>query len=116
MRVKWMKCKGDVWCKLGSVNLEHSHFDGMEGVYIIWHAGENAATVYVGKGDVKDRLAFHRTNPNIQKYANMVLYVTWAAVSESQQSGVEKFLADRLSPLEGDRHPDVAPEEVNLPW
>ena len=50
MNVEWVKCQGDVWCSLATVNLQHSHFDGLEGVYIIWHAGDTPATVRVGQG------------------------------------------------------------------
>ena len=40
--------------------------------------------------------------------------VTWAALLASQMDGVERFLANRYTPLIGDRHPDVLPIEVNL--
>lgn len=116
MTLKWMKCQGDVWCKLNSVNLDHEHFDGMEGVYIIWHGGPSAATVYVGQGNIRDRLIRHRSNPVIQRYDNLDLYVTWAAVPSESQSGVEKYLADTLGPKEGDKFPDVTPVSVNVPW
>ena len=116
MNLSWIKCHGDVWCKLGTVNLEHEHFDSMEGVYIIWHGGSNSSTVRVGKGNIRERLADHRTNPEIQAYAQHTLYVTWASVPSAQKNGVELFLAQRLSPLVGERSPNVSPIEVNLPW
>lgn len=117
MIIQWMKCQNNVWCKLDSVNLEHQHFNNMSGVYVIWHAGSYPATVYVGCGFIKDRLTHHRTNPNIQqKYKHLGLYVTWASILEREQEGVELYLANKLLPKERERHPDVPPIEVNLPW
>jgi hypothetical protein len=87
------------------------------GVYIIWHGGQNPRVVYVGKGDICARLTAHRNDKTITAYNQSgPLFVTWAAVPAAQQDGVERFLADRLKPLIGDRHPDVAPIPVTLPW
>lgn len=87
------------------------------GCYIIWHGGPTPRVVRVGQGDVADRLAAHSHDPVITKYAPLGgLYTTWAAVSLSYRDGVERFLADRLNPLVGDRHPAVIPIPVNLPW
>ena len=116
MIVNWNKCQGDVWCPLNTVNLEHSHFDNKWGVYIIWHAGSNAATVRVGQGFIRDRLRAHRIDPEIQRYKDLTLYVTWASVAEVQRDGVERYLAEVLNPKIGTRFPDVLPIEVNLPW
>jgi len=116
MNVEWNKCKGNEWCPLNTVDLEHSHFEGLEGVYIIWHAGANPATVRVGQGVIRDRLAAHRKDEDIQAYSNLGLYATWASVAVTYRDGVEAFLAEHLNPKVGDRFPDREPIEVNLPW
>jgi len=116
MTINWNKCQGNVWCPLNSVNLDHNHFDTMEGVYIIWHGGNNAATVRVGQGFIRDRLREHRIDPAIQAYKDFTLYVTWASVSALQRDGVERYLGNVLNPKVGSRFPDVIPIEVNLPW
>jgi len=116
MKLHWNNCQGDVWCKLSTVNLSHSHFDTMEGVYVIWHGGANAKTVKVGQGIIRDRLTAHRIDANIQAYASLTLYVTWAQVGNQNRDGVEVFLGNRLAPLVAVRFPDVAPIEVNFPW
>lgn len=116
MQLTWIKCQGDVWCTLSTVNLAHAHFNTMNGVYIVWHGGEKPATVYVGQGDVRQRLTEHRTNPSIQRYTSLGLYVTWAAVAQRDRDGVEAFLAMKLRPNEGEQHPNVTPIDVNLPW
>ena len=115
MDLNWIKCQGDVWCQLNTVNLNHEHFVSISGVYIIWHGGSNAATVRLGQGYIKDRLAAHRIDSDIQAYNHLELYVTWASVSKGSREGVEAYLAQRLQPKIG-QYPNAVPIEVNLPW
>jgi len=114
--VNWNKCQGEVWCKLNSVSLSHQHFDNMEGVYIIWHGGPKPATVYVGRGVIRERLTEHRKNSQIQQFEPLGLFVTWARVAPEQQDGVEAFLAQRLKPSVTESSPNVTPIDINLPW
>jgi hypothetical protein len=88
----------------------------MDGVYIIWHGGSNPKTVRVGQGNIRERLEAHRTDPDVQAYARLGLYVTWASVPEDSRDGVEAYLAQRLGPILGKRFPDTAPISVNLPF
>ena len=115
MQLSWTKCQGGVWCKLNFVNLSHDHFNNKRGVYIIWHGGESPKVVYVGQGDIKDRLLEHRSDDRIQRYEHLDLYVTWATVPENSLDGVEKCLADKWQPIVG-IHPQVPPISVNSPW
>jgi hypothetical protein len=116
MQLDWNNCEGDEWCPLNTVNLAHSHFADMEGVYIIWHSGETPATVRVGQGVIKDRIAAHRNDSEVQAFVNLELYVTWASVSQASLDGIEAYLAERLNPKVGERFPDREHIEVNLPW
>ena len=117
MQLNWMKCQGDVWCKLNFVNLDHEHFNDIRGVYIIWHGGPEPAVVYVGQGNIKQRLAVHRNNPDIQQYKHLDLYVTWAAVSEELRHGVEAYLIDMWYSKENAKPPQTVHRiEVNSPW
>lgn len=111
MIVNWMKCEEENWCSLLNLNLGNDHFNNLMGVYIIW---SNTTIVRVGSGIIKDRIADHRNDPLITKYSE--LRVTWAKVNANQMEGVEKFLADQLSPTVGERFPNRAAIEVNLPW
>ena len=95
MHLNWIKCEGDRWCSFQTVNLTHSHFIGLGGVYIIWHGGQNPRTIYVGQGQVADRLKAHRSDPSILKYSSLGLFVTWAKVDSPSQNGVELLLAAR---------------------
>lgn len=116
MQLNWIKCQGGVWGNLNTVNLNHSHFESMSGVYVIWHGGDIPATVRVGQGDIKARLTAHRSDSEVQRYVDQTLYVTWASVPASSRDGVERFLASKLKPLVGKRFPDEENIPVNLPW
>lgn len=113
----WNSCVGNIWCPLGTVNLEHHHFDDLYGVYIIWH-WDNQQRLYIHKvGQAKDseirtRLEEHRRYFE-DPYSGYALYVTWAEVAISNIDGVETYLGNRLKP--DDRYPDVLPITVNLP-
>lgn len=112
--VTWTKCKDDVWCNLIRVNLEPV---ATSGVYIIWHGGDDPQVVRVGQGNIADRLGDHRNDLDILDYSSRGgLFVTWAVVPAGQRDGVERFLADQLSPLVGEVFPDAEPVAVNLPW
>jgi len=95
-----------------NVDLSHSHFNDMEGVYIIWQG--SGPIVRVGQGIVKNRIASHRNDREVTTYSN--LYITWAKVPTTYRDGVERYLANRLNPRVGDAFPDVDPIAVNLPW
>ena len=114
MQIAWIKCTGDRWCPLNTVNL--TAVTNKTGVYIIWHQGNPARVVRVGSGNVQTRLEAHRTDDEVQVYAHLGLLVTWAEVPNSQARGVEKYLGDRHKPLVGERFPDVTPIAVNDPW
>jgi hypothetical protein len=116
MNLQWNKCDGNQWCNFLILNLDHPHFDNFEGVYIIWHGAPDPAVVYVGQGFIKDRLKSHREEPWVQKYKTQGLLVTWAKVDRQSRDGVERFLANKWQPKEGEKHPDVPPIEVNSPW
>jgi len=114
--LSWVKNTAGDW-------LQFETFTGLEsvktvGVYIIWHTGQNPWTVYVGQGDVKDRLTSHRGDQRIlaHRYGS-ALRVTWAEVAlGSVRDGIERYLANELKPLVGEKHPDVLPIPVKLPW
>jgi hypothetical protein len=111
--VTWIKCVGDQWCSLELVKLTDVT---AQGVYIIWHGGNPSKVVRVGQGDIAKRVGAHRFDREILAYKKNGLYVTWASVPAAQRDGVERYLADRWSPLVGDAYPNVFPLAVNDPW
>ena len=119
MTLKWNKCQVDRWCPFLTVNLDHPHLRGLEGVYIIWHGGQNPWTVYVGQGVIADRLRAHRQEAQMLKFSPWGLFVTWALVDRLSRDGVERYLADSLKPKVpgvGARYPAAGPIPVKLPW
>jgi hypothetical protein len=116
MQVTWTKCQGEVWCKLHFVNLDHEHFNNLEGVYVIWHGGQTPSTVYVGKGVIRDRLKFQRSNPAIKQFENLGLFVTWTSIPREQQDGVGIFLSQKLKPMVAEQFQSATPVEINSPW
>ena len=114
--LNWHKCQGGVWCNLNTVNLDHDHFNNLDGVYIIWHGGKQPHVVYVGRGLIKDRIKSHRKDNNIQKYSSLNLFVTWAKVLPEFQKGVESYLAGYWEPKEGEHHLNLPHIMVNAPW
>ena len=116
MHVDWVKCESGTWCNFLQVNLNHQHFNNLEGIYIIWHGGQNPAVVYVGQGVIRDRLSAHRNERSILQYQDRGLYATWAVLPRSVRDGVEKFLYDYLKPKAGEKCPDCIPIPVNTPW
>lgn len=109
LTVKWVKCQQDKWCTLRLLNLDP--IDTL-GVYVIWKPGDRA--VRVGQGEVAKRLYEHRNEPKIMRHGQDLL-VTWAAVEPAYRGGVELYLAQQYSPLEGERFPEAIPVAVNLP-
>lgn len=92
---------------------------GLEGVYIIIRTppfGSNRV-VRVGQGQIANRLAAHARDPDVLRYGSEETLFAWfASVSRGQRDGVERYLADVLSPLVGEAFPKVLPIAVNLPW
>ena len=115
MNLQWITCDNGTWCGLLTVNINHEHFNNMEGVYIIWHGGNNPATLYVGQGIIRDRIAGHRQENAVLAYQQYPLRVTWASVSKVYRDGIERYLAEKLNPKIGRRYPDAPPIKVNLP-
>ena len=114
MQLEWIKCNAYKWCSFAELYLpevtEH-------GVYIIWHGGQHPRVVYVGQGDVAERIDAHRRDQKIIRHKQKgTLFVTWASVSSAKRDGVERYLKNEYSPLEGKRHPEVEPIVVNSPW
>ena len=114
--VNWIKCNREKWYNLLNLDLSDPHFEGLVGVYIIWHGGNNPATVRIGQGVIRDRLAKHKQDPEILRYQEYGLFVTWAQVPEQYLDGVERYLGEVLNQIVGSRLPDVSPIRINLPW
>ena len=116
MQLSWTKCQGGVWCKLNFVNLDHEHFNNRRGVYVIWHGGTEPQVVHIDRGNIKEGIDRNRSDPEIQQYDSLDLYVTWAAVAEAHLNGVVAYLVQTWPPKVRRNHPSDEPIPVNAPW
>ena len=116
LELAWWQCDGNLWCDLETVNLTNVTIDG---VYLIWYSGDPLFPprwVYVGQGNIKERLSNHSKEPKILQYKERgKLLTSWASVQPDYRDGVERYLAEVCSPLVGESWPSVTPIEVNLP-
>lgn len=112
MQLQWIKYTDQSWIDLASVDLSNVTTTG---VYVIWQSFKGGKVVRVGQGDIKARLTEHRQNRWIMRHAgNSRLLVTWASVNALALDGVKRYLAEKYSPIEGERFPDAQPIAVNL--
>jgi hypothetical protein len=47
MNILWCKCMLQSRCRLKIINLNNEHFDGLIGVYIVWHGNDRSNVVSV---------------------------------------------------------------------
>lgn len=116
MDLIWNKYTNGNWCDFWNVNLNDSHFNELDGVYIIFSFMPNGSVhaFRLGQGRIKDRLLAHREEFR-RSYGNTPLLVTWSRVDMRQVDGVEAYLFDLLVPEIGERRPTNDYEGVNLP-
>src|SRR5262249_12187277 len=101
------------------IDLDRANLDAIktQGVYVIYQTGNPPKSVYVGNGDIGERLASHRSDKRFEASRKKgSLYVAFATVSVADQEGVETYLAKLLQPTIGERHPDVREIQVNPPF
>lgn len=114
MQLDWKVCQGNVWCSFMNVELDSIP---EEGVYVIFQ--RNGAAIYVGQGNVAERIASHRRDASILEYDGIgqnELLITWANVEKRFRDGIEASLADYHRPVVGDAYPNAAMISVNPPF
>jgi hypothetical protein len=114
--IHWSQGPGGAWCTLSEVELEHESFDGVEGVYVIWHGKQDQVTLRVGQGSIRERLAEERKNARLLAYGLDKLMVTWARVNALHREAVASYLADVLNPKLGESYSGEEQIQVNVPW
>ena len=85
-----------------------------DGVYIIGYKLDHLNlihTVYVGQGNIRNRLSAHVSNKYVLQYEDRGLFCTqWATdIHPDDLEGIELYLALRLKPLAGERWPKTTP-------
>ena len=93
MGVSWSE-----WYDLNSTTWQSS----FSGVYVIKTSSNT--TVYVGQGNIGNRLDDHQDDSSIQAFKNQGLYVKHASIQdEYNRKGAEAYLQRVLNPKVGNR-------------
>ena len=111
----WAKGKGEKWCDFWKLDLDK--LEGESGVYVIWIDSVVPYAIYVGQGNIADRIENHRGKDEFISYRNdgEKMFVTWQAFPDEELKGREAYLADLLKPKIGERHPKVKPVKTDPP-
>ncbi len=116
----WRRCmdadERPQWCSL--LRLDTASVSAAQGVYVIWHGGDEPETVLVGQaffGTVGEQLAQLREDERILAYRQLGLFVTWAELDDADLlDGVQRYLggppAGRAA---GARQPALGPRGGN---
>jgi hypothetical protein len=111
MSIDWIKSpQTDKWYKFSELNLEHSQFHNLTGIYVL---RSGAYVVKLGYGNLRTRLKQDKKDLKIMAFPN--LEVTWGEVKQDYQKGIERFLDEFYKPFIGTRFYDDEPIIVNLP-
>lgn len=112
--LRWNRSQDERWCDLDRLNLDHAHFDHLEGVYVIWYGGPNGKVVRVGQGLIRERLKELRLDPLLEPFRHLGLIVSWAVVEAATRDGVERYLGEAYRPVILTSLPPASPITVNL--
>jgi|YNPMSStandDraft_2_1061718.scaffolds.fasta_scaffold03420_2 hypothetical protein len=112
----WYKCKGEVWCNLFKLDMDHQVLKNADGVYIIWTGVDERKVLKVGSGLIRSQLMSARQDITINAFANRGVFVTWSEVGKIKREGVEAYLINALNPLFVPVKPKAIPIKIKLPW
>ena len=118
MEVYWCKCKGNLWCELNKLDVDHSNLKGLTGVYVIWYEMQENIVVKIGFGKIQPELKSNLDDLAIQAFAKYKPKVTWCEVPKSKQPKIAAFLQSKLKPkIDTENITEKTKEiEVNLPF
>lgn len=102
------------WHSLSSLNLGTINDIG---IYVIKTGLAFEYTVYVGQGDVSQRLSTHLRESSVTRHTRVTgnLWVAWAPVQQKYRNGIERYLHDQLNPRESSCWTTDPSIQVNLP-
>ncbi len=115
MTVEWIKCKGDTWCDLFKLDMNHSLLD-INGVFVIFGGNGVDDIIYIGCGNIKSELNKLVKDPAIVAFKSHGCFVTWAHTNKLTQSGIANYLINNLKPKLNPKASKSLNVTVNLPW
>jgi hypothetical protein len=113
LKLDWQFHPYGGWWSFDDLDAAQVAWRDIFGIYIV--AANDGRTIRLGQGDVVPRLRVHKNDRSICNPSFGSLWITCASVGRMCVSGVERFLANELSPVVGEAFPDVGPIPVNLP-
>lgn len=113
--IEWEICTRGTWCNLLELDLDHEHFDDMEGVYVIWRGADNPLALRVGHGLIRECLAREQNDKDVLAYQQDEIYVTWGKVDRKFCGGIVRYIADVVQPELETFSPDIESIKVNIP-
>src|SRR4051812_29729564 len=108
MVLEWVKVNMESGTGLVEKNTA-AGFNTAEGVYIIWHGGQQPGIVSVGSGPIGSELTKDLSDDKIRAFEAEGLYAAWAQLAKDSQDGVHQFLSNRLKPEVGKTRPEAEP-------
>ena len=81
-----------------AVDFDDPHFNGLEGVFVVWQGGSQPAAISVGVGPLRQELKAQRADPAFAPYRGKPLFVAWAKVEKLARAGVARYLYETLKP------------------
>lgn len=103
--VHWIKnTNNGQYFDLLKLDLNSNYFINKRGVYVIWYTTPTGGkAIYVGQGNIGERLREHRDNWRITQYSKYgQLKTTWAIVPEGLLNAIEAGLYFDYSPPENE--------------
>ena len=110
--LNWIKDSEGKSYTLDKITPPNRYFNKLKpGVYLIWN--QSGQAIYVGQGNIGDRLSVHRQTYQYQRHQ---LWVSWAEVDNSgRRNGIEVYLHEHLDPRDSTCNLTDLPIPVNLP-
>jgi type II secretory ATPase GspE/PulE/Tfp pilus assembly ATPase PilB-like protein len=115
LNVYWNRAQDDSWAEFFAVDLDDPHFDGLEGVFVVWQGGSQPAAIKVGSGSLSRELKALRADPAMALFRGKPLFVAWAKVEKVVRDGVTRYLFETLKPRAATAVGSAAAISVNLP-
>ncbi len=112
----WQKCPLGKWHNLLELPLGDNFLIGLEGIFVVWHGGQQPAVICVGQGNIKEELSGLQKNPEILQHKEKGIFVSWAEVCFAYREGARRYLMNLWQPEFKDVSFGFLPIKVNLPW
>jgi type II secretory ATPase GspE/PulE/Tfp pilus assembly ATPase PilB-like protein len=116
LRVYWNRAAEGGWAEFFALDLDDPHFNGVEGVFVIWQGGSAPVAIATGFGNIRDLLKARRADPAVATYKGKHVFVSWAKVETASMPGVARFLIETLKPAISAAVPTVPAIDINLLW